>query len=119
MRSGEINKDGASETRILHWILAQLRNRYPAPAIWERQGAAMMTNPNGDNFKVGTKGQADIRGLYRGRYFELEVKKPGEDQRPSQVKREKMINGAGGTYAVVRNPTEAFAVVDRVMNDAR
>jgi hypothetical protein len=113
MRSGEINQDGANETRVMLWILAQLRKRYPA-GLWERQN--VLAADMGDRFvKAGTKGQADLRGLHRGHYFELEVKKPGEVQTESQRKRQIKITDAGGIYAVVHNPTEAFAVVDRVI----
>jgi hypothetical protein len=113
MRSGEINKDGANETRVMLWILAQLRSRYPQ-GLWERQNViAAQTETR--MIKAGTKGQADIRGLWRGRYFELEVKKPGQAQSEAQIKRQKVITDAGGTYAVVHNPSEAFAVVDRTI----
>lgn len=113
MRSGEINKDGASETRIVSWILAQLKDRYP-DGLWERQN--VIAAQAGDRFvKAGTKGQADIRGLCQGHYFELEVKRPGKTQSEDQIKRQKIINAAGGSYAVVNNPTEAFAIVDRLV----
>lgn len=113
MRSGEINKDGPTETRVMVWILAQLRDRYP-DGLWERQN--VIAAQAGDRFvKAGTKGQADIRGLCQGHYFEFEVKRPGVKQSDSQIAREKIINAAGGSYAVVHTPAEAFAIVDRLV----
>jgi hypothetical protein len=114
MRSGEINKDGASETRIVHWIIAQLRARYPR-GLWERQNVVAMEAGKDRFIKAGTKGQADIRGLYRGFYFELEVKKPGGVQSEVQHEREAKIMDAGGYYAVIHSPSEAFAIVDGVV----
>lgn len=99
-----------NETRIMLWVLAQLQERYPND-LWERQN--VVAAQAGDRFiKAGTAGQADLRGCHRGRYVELEVKRPGEKQTPEQREREKNILRAGGTYAVVHSPTEAFAVVD-------
>ena len=101
---------GPNETRIMLWVLAQLRDRYP-DSLFERQNVVVAQA--GDRFvKAGTAGQADIRGCYRGRYVELEVKTPTGKQSPAQRQRELNIRRAGGTYAVVHNPAEAFAVVD-------
>jgi hypothetical protein len=112
MRSGELNQDGASETRIVSWILAQLKDRYP-DGLWERQNV-IAAQARDRYVKAGTKGQADIRGIYKGRYYELEAKKPGEYQTKDQVKRQADVTRAGGIYGVVHNPQEAFAIVDDV-----
>jgi hypothetical protein len=99
-----------SETRIVLWILAQLKERYP-DSIWERQNVVAAQAK--DRFvKAGTKGQGDIGGCHAGWFVELEVKRPGEAQRPEQKVRQEEVRRAGGVYAVVHNPTEAFAIVD-------
>lgn len=112
MRSGEINEDGPNETRLVLWILAQLKDRYPK-GLWERQNV-IAVQARDRYVKAGVNGQADIRGCYFGHYYELEVKKPGEVQTKDQVKRQENVTRAGGTYAVVHNPTEAFAIIDDV-----
>lgn len=100
----------ANETRIMLWILAQLQERYPNDH-WRRQNVVVAQAD--DRFiKAGTKGQADLIGCHQRFYVELEVKKPGEKQTPEQKTYEQLVLRAGGIYAVVHNPTEAFAVVD-------
>lgn len=110
MRSGEINEAGPNETRIMTWILAQLKDRYP-DSLWERQNV-IAAQARDRYVKAGTKGQGDIRGCHKGRYYELEVKKPGELQTEDQLKREKDVIRAGGIYGVVNNPGQAFAIID-------
>lgn len=101
---------GPTETRIMLWILAQLDDKYP-DGLWERQN--VVAAQAGDRFiKANKKGSADIRGCYKGRYIELEVKRPGEGQTPAQKQRQIDVTRAKGIYAVVHNPTEAFAIVN-------
>lgn len=100
---------GPSETRILLYILAQLRERYP-DSLWERQN--VIAAHAGDRFlRANTVGSADIRGCHRSRYIEFEVKTPTGRQTPSQKKRQEVVTRAGGVYAVVRSLDEALAVV--------
>ncbi len=100
---------GPNEFRIMKWILAQLSEKYPT-GLWERQNVVVAQA--GDRvIRAGTVGQGDIRGCYKGHFIELEVKKPGEKQSPAQKTRQINVTRAGGTYAVVCSPQEAFAVV--------
>jgi len=48
-----------------------------------------------------------------GVFLGLEVKRPGEGQRPSQVDFEQRVRAAGGFYAVATNVDEALAAVER------
>lgn len=106
-----------SETRIMTWVLAQLQEHYPE-GLWERQNVVVAQA--GDRFvSAGTIGQADIRGLYHGIYFEFEVKREGKKQTPAQVRRQNNINDAGGVYAVVHRPQEAFDVVNATLKRIR
>jgi hypothetical protein len=109
MRSGELNEGGAAETRVMLWILAQLRERYPN-GLWERQNV-IVAHTKSRVVKAGTPGQGDIRGIYRGHYYEFEVKKPGGGRSENQIKRQDDVTRAGGTYGIVHNPDEAFALV--------
>jgi hypothetical protein len=92
------------------WVLAQLKQRYPE-SLFERKNVVVADA--GDRFiKAGTPGQGDIGGCHRGRFVEFEIKKPGEKQTAKQRAREEDVRRAGGIYAVVHSPTEAFSVVD-------
>jgi hypothetical protein len=58
------------------------------------------------------KGKADIEGmLMDGRYFALEVKKPGEEATEEQAAFMAVVNAGGGIAAVCRNFTDARAVL--------
>ncbi len=105
-------KSKSNETRIMLWVLAQLKDRYPE-SLWERQN--VVAARAGDRFiRAGTVGQGDLRGCHKGRYIELEVKVLGQKQTEEQLQREFIVKKAGGVYAVVHNPDEAFAVVERL-----
>lgn len=101
---------GPSETVIVRYIIAQLSEKYPND-IWERQNVVMAQAVD-RVIRAGTVGQADIRGCHAGRYIELEVKKVGKKQTPAQLQRQINVTRAGGTYAVVHSPQEAFAIVE-------
>lgn len=66
------------------------------------------------------QGIPDIWGIIDGRVFALEVKRPfiGE---PTGIQMETIseINRAGGYAAVVHNPNEAYAVIDRALRAGR
>ncbi len=111
----ETSSTGPSETRILLYVLAQLRERYP-DSLWERQN--VIVAQAGDRvIRANTKGSADIRGCHQGRgstrgvYIELEIKTPNGQQTPSQRKRQEVVTRAGGVYAVVHNLAEALVVI--------
>ena len=58
-----------------------------------------------------SKGKADIEGMLPGgRYFALEVKKPGEVATPEQVAFLAAVAAAGGIAATVRHYDEVKAV---------
>ena len=108
---------GPSEKMILNYILAQLKLRYPPPySLWERQNTVAVAGEddkgNSRFIRAGTPGQADIKGCHKGRFIELEVKRPGEEQTAKQRVRQEVVRGAGGIYAVCFCPADAFAVVD-------
>ena len=106
------SETGPSETRIMLYILAQLRDRYPQ-GLWERQNVVAVRAR--DRFiKAGTKGAGDIRGTWKGRTIELEVKRPGQKQSKAQKTRQQNITAAGGLYAVVHSLDEALAVVENL-----
>lgn len=101
---------GPNETRIQSWILVQLKERYP-DSLFDRQN--VIAAEGATRFiRSGTPGQGDIRGCHKGRYIELEVKRPGKGQSKKQKERQADVTRAGGIYAVVNDKHDAFAVVD-------
>ena len=53
----------------------------------------------------------DVVGHYHGRYFEIEIKVPGETATSLQRARIKEIERTGGIAAVVHSAAEALAVI--------
>jgi hypothetical protein len=98
-----------NETRIMLYILAQLRVRFPG-GLWERQNV-LVAKAGTRTVRAGTVGQGDIRGCYRGRYIEIEVKTPTGRQSPEQRKREHDVTAAGGVYVVAHSLEEALAAI--------
>lgn len=58
-------------------------------------------------FGVWNPGGADLVGLFRGRYVEIEIKTPTGRQSPEQRKHQAMVEGKGGLYFVVRSEQDA------------
>jgi hypothetical protein len=63
-------------------------------------------------YGLGT-GSADLIGCLDGRFFALEVKRPGQHSRPEQVQWAEMIRRNGGFVAEVHSAEEAMQAVDR------
>lgn len=61
-------------------------------------------------------GIADLMVVIRGKYIGLEVKRPVVGQ-PSklQLENKRLVESAGGVYAIVRWPEEADAIIRRVV----
>ena len=53
--------------------------------------------------KIGTKGMADIAGLYKGRMIQIECKVGRDFQKPEQLAWQKMIERFGGIYILARS----------------
>lgn len=82
--------------------------------VWQRNNSAFTVIP-GDPatgararaMRSGSKGAADIIGCYLGVPVALEVKRPGEKQRPEQKRWQTWWEAAGGRYFIVTCPREA------------
>ena len=59
------------------------------------------------------EGSADLIGCVAGRFLALEVKRPGQKQRPAQVQWMGQVRHVRGFYAVVTSVAEALAAVER------
>ena len=60
------------------------------------------------------RGIPDIVGVFRGTFFALEVKRPGEKPTPIQEAVIEQINAAGGVAEVVTSIEEALSVIERI-----
>lgn len=58
------------------------------------------------------KGLPDITGCYKGRFFGIETKMPGEEGTPLQLYRIKQIKRAGGVAFVCHSVEYALAALD-------
>lgn len=65
-------------------------------------------------YGVGGPGGGDYIGLYRGRYVEIELKTATGSQSREQADRERLVTKLGGIYAVVRNASDARALLARL-----
>jgi len=91
--------------------------------IWRSRGGDMFWRANsgggknaaGFRVKGNPAGTADIIGIVCGRIVALEVKRDESSKQSANQKRwQRWCEAAGGTYAVVRSPSEARAVVDEL-----
>lgn len=86
---------------------------------------AFVTLPSGKKARVGLPGQGDLVGgvLVHGLdvVLEVEVKRPGEVQLPSQRKRQALVESRSGCYAVATNSAEAIqrVLAFRARHEAR
>lgn len=98
------------ERDVLAEVLKALRAD-PRVAFAERQQSGVFMEGN-RYIRVGTPGALDIKGfLNGGRYFEIEVKRPGE--KPTEYQAERIAalkaNGAIGGFAT--SAAEALALI--------
>lgn len=75
------------------------------------EGCKAINQPGG-RLEVGTP---DIIGCYRGKFFAMEVKRPGEKPRPIQEKRLREWSGAGGSASTVHSVEEAQEVIQNLI----
>lgn len=79
-------------------------------------GLALWPNPQGFDeqrkvrYGLGT-GSGDYVGIYRGRYVEVELKTSVGRLSDGQKTRQQLVGKLGGIYAVVRNETQARALL--------
>lgn len=58
-------------------------------------------------YRVGQPGAADLLAIWHGHAFALELKCGNDRQRDSQAHWQALFERAGGTYLIVRKPSEA------------
>jgi hypothetical protein len=62
-------------------------------------------------FSAGDVGTPDLLVCYKGRFFGIEVKQPGNYPTKIQRHRGKEIDDAGGTFVVARSVDDALAAL--------
>lgn len=99
-----------TEQQIQNDILLALGQRRDL-RIWRVNCGASM-GFGGGVIKGAPPGHPDLTGILAGgRWFGLEVKRPGQKQSEQQARFEAMVKRFGGLYAVARSVDEAQATV--------
>ena len=101
-----------------------LRRKIPAESYYQRNIKNYLERKYGEEIYVrkvtqgpySEGGIADLMVVIRGKYIGLEVKRPVVGQ-PSrlQLENKRLVESAGGAYAIVRWPEEADAVIRYVI----
>ena len=115
-------KDQGGITKKL--ALEILRRKIPAETYYQRNIKKYLEQRYGEEIYVrkvtqgpySEGGIADLMVVIRGKYIGLEVKRPIVGQ-PSklQLENKRLVESAGGVYAIVRWPEEADAVIRYVI----
>jgi len=99
-------KQAPLEKYIVGRIVAALK-KVPGLVVRKRHGTVM-----------GMAGDPDLYGSYRGRHFEIEVKRPGEHPTELQTQRLLEWNLAGAITGIAHSVEEALAIL-RIQYPAR
>lgn len=75
-------------------------------------GGKMVKEMQGYNRAKGGKGKQDIDATINGINVKLELKCPGDEQKPEQKKYQERVEAAQGFYIILRSMFELFTVVD-------
>ena len=98
-----------SEADIQSKILISV-TAIPGALFW-RNNTGKIPTKHGALIRFGCLGSPDIIGIYKGRFVGLEVKTSKGRQSPPQRHFQAACEKAGGTYAIVRSPADALAVL--------
>jgi len=88
------------ESQIQRLILAFLRH---LPSCWAVKYPGAIV-----------RGVPDLIGSYHGRFFALEVKRPGGKATPLQLATMRAIQAAGGVTAVVHSVVEVQTIMETI-----
>ena len=101
-----------------------LRRKIPAESYYQRNIKKYLEQRYGEEIYVrkvtqgpySEGGIADLMVVIRGKYIGLEVKRPVVGK-PSklQLENKRLVEAAGGAYAIVSWPEEAAKIVERVI----
>lgn len=101
---------GPSEAQVLKSVLAYLR-RHPNVASVERSQSGVFREGE-RHIRVGFVGKLDVSGFLKGgRYFEIEVKRPGGRPTEAQAARIEKIKAGGGISGFVTSIDETAGLL--------
>ena len=86
----------------------------------------LLTRPE-QVIKIGTDGQADLNGIIQGvpcpncghhgsRRLEVEIKRPGKNLDPDQVKWREMMLRFGAVHITAHSPEEAIQAIEQALH---
>lgn len=81
----------------------------------ERRSVGQIKDAAGKTHRFGTVGEADLQGILgpNGKFFALEVKRPGQHMRPEQLQWANRKRMRGAFVAEVHSVDEALAALER------
>lgn len=88
--------------------------------LWRNNiGTAIYRDDDGSvarsvHYGIGNPGGADLIGMFRGRWIEVETKTPRGRQSEAQRIRQQLVERNGGIYAIVRSESEATELLRRL-----
>lgn len=107
----------ARESDIQAEILLALSRAFHPDGVFWRQNSGSALSPDGARrIKLAPIGSADVVGVLRGRFVEVEVKTRTGKQRPEQAAHQAAVERAGGIYIVARSAEEAISLLRAAMS---
>lgn len=92
--------------------IRQALAKLPHVVCW-RNNTGLLKDARGIPVRFGLcVGSSDLIGICRGRFFALEVKRPGGKVTPDQERFLSVVTKFGGIAAVVRSVEEALCALD-------
>ena len=105
------------ETDIQKAIIDMLRHHPSVGIVWRMNTGAQTVKATDTSkrrfIRFGPKGHADIVGILRpcGRFFAIEVKRPGKQPTPEQTFYLDAVAAAGGVAGVASSVDGAMAII--------
>ena len=109
-----------TEQQLQAAIMTALGTRSDLCRLWRINAGTSRAWDEARAIKGAPKGHPDITGLLvDGRWFGIEVKRPGQKQSPAQVSFEVMVRRFKGVYLVARSVEEAVAGIESAVKESR
>jgi hypothetical protein len=90
----------STETNLKRQVMSMLSAEYPSAVLRKRHGSI-----------YSTVGDPNLYILYAGVHIECELKRPGQEATPIQLRRLREWQGAGAVIAVIHSVDEMRALM--------